>query len=116
MDFVAPRQQLSKQALMGFGGLAGGIGILVLKGIAAGSVFGGLAFGGILALSGLWLRASRHEKKAGTVGVAAGVLTILAALPVLKVFATPLMLIGGVGLLLVGGWSLYKLARGLRQR
>ena len=74
------------------------------------------AFGGILALSGLWLRASRHEKKAGTVGVAAGVLTILAALPVLKVFATPLMLIGGVGLLLVGGWSLYKLARGLRQR
>ena len=116
MGDIVPRREVSRQGLQGIGGLAGGAGILVLKAIAASSVLGGLVVGGGIVLGGLALAASKDDKKAGLVGIVAGGLTVLASLPVLGSVATPLMLVGGIGLLLAGGWSLFKFYRGLRSR
>ena len=116
MGDIISRRELSKQGLQGFSGVAGGVGILVLKTIATSSLLGGLLVGGIIAIGGLVLTASKDDKKAGLVALIAGGLTVLASLPVLKFVATPFMLIGGIGLLLAGGWSLFKFFRGLKNR
>ena len=116
MGDIISRRELSKQGLQGFGGVAGGVGILILKAIAASTLLGGLVVGGIIAVGGLMLSSSKDDKKVGMVAVVAGGLTILASLPVLKFVATPFMLIGGIGLLLAGGWSLFKFFRGLKNR
>ena len=116
MGDVVPREELSKQGLKGFGGVAGGVGVLVLKGIAAAGFLGGLLVGGIVGVAGLALVMSKDDKKAGYVALAAGALTVLAVIPGLKLVATPLMLVAGIGLLLAGGWSLLKFFRNLKKR
>ena len=116
MGDIVPRKEVSKQGMKGVAGVGAGVGMLVLRTIATSTWIGGLVVGGLIALGGLALTRSKDDRNAGLLGVAAGGLTMLASLPVLSSIATPLMLVGGIGLFLAGGWSLLKFVRGLRSR
>lgn len=116
MGDIVPRDQLTKQAMTGVGGLAGGVALLVLRALT-GSTVGGLIIGGIAAIVGLVMARDREDRKAGLVALAAGALTILGlAIPGIRGLASTLMLISGIGLLGFGGWSLFKFLRNLKRQ
>jgi hypothetical protein len=116
MGDIVPRDQLTKQAMTGVGGVAGGIALLVVRALT-GSTVGGLVIGGIAALVGLIMTKDRADRKAGLVALAAGGITVLGlAIPGLRTLAGTLLLISGIGLLGFGGWSLFKFIKNLRRQ
>lgn len=120
MNELVPRDQLVKQGSRGVGGLVGGAGLLVLHSIAqigAGFSLPGLIVGGVLAVTGIGFSSgSKADKTGGMILTGAGVLTGLAALPIVGGLASGLMWLSGLGLLGVGGVNLYRFIRGLRKR
>ena len=120
MNELVPRSTLVRQGSRGIGGVAGGIGLLVLRGIAgvgAGLSLPGLIVGGGLTIFGLGAAArDKKDQTAGWITAGAGILTGVASLPLVGGLASGLMWIAGVGLLGTGGYSLYKFFKGLRAR
>lgn len=116
MGDIVPRNQLVKQGVKGVAGVGGGIGLLILNGIASAGFIPGLVAGGIVAIAGLVIGSSREDRTAGLITIGAGAATILASLPVIGGLVGWLMPVAGVGLILAGGWSLFKFWRNLRKR
>lgn len=113
---MVPRNELVRVGGKGVAGIAGGIGLLVLRGIASATV-PGLVVGGIITAVGLGISAaSKKDRLAGLVATGAGALTVVASLPLIGGLGSGLMLAGGVGLLVAGGIGLYKFFKGLRTR
>ena len=102
----------------GFAGVGGGVGLLVLRGIArigGGFSLLGLIVGGVVTFVCLGAAAKDPaDRDAGRIGAAAGVATMVASLPVVGGLASALMWISGIGLLVAGGISLYRFYRGLK--
>jgi hypothetical protein len=119
MGDIVPRNQLVKQGFKGFAGVGGGVALLVLRAITGiGGAFSlpGLIVGGIVSVVGAIIATSPEDRRAGYVALGAGILTMVASLPILGGLAGGLMWIGGIGLILAGGWSLFKFWRNLRKR
>ena len=120
MREIVPRETLVRQGMHGFGGVGGGVGLLVLQSIARiGSGFSlpGLVVGGALTAVGLGVAAKDPaDRDAGLVMAGAGLITGIASLPIVGGLAGALMWISGVGLLGIGGVNLYRFFKGLRAR
>ena len=109
---IAPTKTLVRQGTTAAGGIAGGAALLIL-----GSLGGPWAYiiGGLVALAGAGVAAaSKEDRLAGGVVVAAGALTILSGVGL--GIGGGLLTLGGIGLLTVGAVGLYKFVRGLRSR
>lgn len=116
MSDIVPRDQLTKQAMKGVGGVAGGIALLVVRAIAAGPI-GGFIIGGLVAVVGLIMTKDKVDRKAGLVALAAGAVTVLAfALPGIRGLALTLLLLSGIGLIGAGAWSLVKFFKNLKRQ
>ena len=115
MSDLVPRKTLVKQATKGLGGLGGGIVLLVLSSLGG---VPALVVGGVLAVVGAVISTSKDDRSAGLVTAAAGVLTILAGIPLaaLSAISGSLMIASGIGLIAAGGYNLFKFIRGLKSR
>jgi hypothetical protein len=119
MGDLIPRKELTRQGVTGVAGLFGGIGLFILRGIASiGDRISlpGLIAAGIISLAGLVIATGREDRKAGLYTVGAGILTVVASLPLVKGVGDFLLLIAGLGLVGGGLWSLIKFWRNLRKR
>ena len=115
MGDIVPRDQVSKQAMKGVGGVAGGIGLLVLRGLTATPLVGLIAGGALVVAGGLMSR-SKADRRAGMVTVIAGAITAVAALPLVGGLGKFMLLLSGAGLIGTGAYSLYRFFKNLRQR
>jgi hypothetical protein len=115
MSDIVPRSEVTKRGVKGVGAVAGGVGLLVLAGIAVAGPFHllGLIAGGVIAVVGMALSRSKSDRTAGVVATVAGFLTVgVALIPSLRF----LMVIPGIGLLGAGIYSLVRFFRGMKSR
>ena len=115
MGDLVPRKDMVKQAMMGIGGIGGGIAILALGGL---SFIPALIIGGIIAVIGLAISAKPKDRTAGLITLGAGALLAISKIPIpiLGGIASLGIWIAGIGLLVVGGLSLYKFIKNLNAR
>lgn len=120
MGDIVPREELTRQAMKGVGGIAGGVALLVVRGIIgalSSAPIGLFVIGGIVAVIGLIMTRNRADRKAGLVALAAGGITVLAfAIPGIRGLALGLLLLSGIGLLGAGVYSLVKFLKNLKRQ
>ena len=118
MGDIVPREQLVKTGSKGVGGIVGGAGLFLLRAFTIGSGFSlpGIIIGGLVSVFGLGISSSPKDRMAGMVTTGAGLLTVIASLPIVGGLASALMWIGGAGLLAGGAYNLYKFIKGLKKR
>jgi hypothetical protein len=99
------------------GGIAGGVGLWILRLLSHIPVIG-LAAGGLVTLVGVGAMSSRapEDKRAGLVTTAAGGLTVLSNLGIFAGMAGGLMSLAILGLLGMGAWNTFKFMKGLKTR
>jgi len=105
MGDLVPREELSKQAMRGVGGVVAGVGLLVMSGLAGGPL--GWVVGGVLVLVGVASARAKSGRRAAVIAIAAGAATLIGG---------PLLVVAGIGLLVAGGWSGFQFVRSLRKR
>jgi hypothetical protein len=113
MGDLVPRKTMVNQFLVAAGGIAGGI---VTLAVAGWGFIPGLIVGGIIGAIGLAVTSSQENRMAGLVALGAGALVILSKIPILNLLATPLLVIGGIGLIALGGFSLFKFIKNMMKR
>ncbi|HCM25500.1 MAG: hypothetical protein A2Z99_11345 [Treponema sp. GWB1_62_6] len=115
MNEIVPTNTLAKQGVAAVGGIAGGLGLLVLGGLPW--IFGIVA-GGVVAVVGLSAMASheRADRIAGRIALGAGALAVLAKLPIVGGLAGGLFGLATFGLLGMGVWNGFKFMKGLKSR
>ena len=119
MNDIVPRKEMVKLGLMGIGGVGGGLGLFLLKGIA--SIGGALSIPGLIAgvlvtTAGMVVASSKEDRRAGMLTAGAGAITVVASLPLIGALAGWLMSLAGIGLIAGGAYSLYKFWKGLKSR
>jgi hypothetical protein len=120
MGDIVPRNQLVKQGVQGIAGIGGGVGLLILRAIAAigegAFSVAGLIVGGVVTVAGFVIMSSPEDRSAGMITIGAGALTLAASLPLVGGIANAFMRIGGFGLIIAGAISLFRFLRNLRRR
>ena len=120
MGDIVPRNQLVKQGVQGIAGIGGGVGLLILRAIAAigegAFSVAGLIVGGVVTVAGFVIMSSPEDRRAGMITIGAGALTLAASLPLVGGVANAFMWIGGFGLIIAGAVSLFRFLRNLRRR
>ncbi|GAH81024.1 unnamed protein product [marine sediment metagenome] len=116
MGDLVPRQELVKQGVKGVAGVGGGIGLLILNGIASAGFLPGLIVGGLVTVVGMVIGSSKEDRRAGLITIAAGAATIAASIPLIDRIVSWLLPVAGIGLIVAGGYSLFKFWRNLRKR
>lgn len=109
MSDLMKKENRGKIAL-GAGGIAGGVAVLVVKGIAASFFWpiGPLVVGGLI-LWGSWrLFQKPNSALVGMVGLAAGILVAASTIPVIGPLAGFLLTLSGVALIAGGVWAIYQ--------
>ncbi len=115
MSDLMKKETRGKIAL-GAGGLAGGVGVLVVNSFAAHLFWpvGPLVVGALI-LWGSWrLFQKPNSALVGMVGLAAGVLVAATALPLVGGLASLLLTLSGIGLIAGGIWSIVQVFRNRR--
>lgn len=120
MNDMVPSRTLAKYGVAAVGGIAGGIGLMVLN-LLTGLPILGLIAGGVVTVIGLGAMASpaAEDKRAGLITTAAGGLTVLSHVSILGPIAGlagSLVNVGIIGLLGMGVWNAYKFIKGLKSR
>lgn len=113
MGDLVPRKDMVKQAMMGIGGIGGGIAIFLLSGL---TFVPALIVGGIIAVIGLAISSKPKDRTAGLITLGAGALLAISKIPVLGAIGQFILIVAGFGLLVVGGLSLYKFIKNLNAR
>jgi hypothetical protein len=110
-----PTNVLAKQGVAAVAGIVGGVGLLILGalppiiGIAAGAVVGVVGIGALLSKD-------PEDRKPGFIVTAAGALSILSKIGVVRPLAGTFLGIGAIGLLALGIWNGIKFLKGLKSR
>jgi hypothetical protein len=110
-----PTNVLAKQGVTAIGSLIGGAGLLIagalppVPGIVVGAVIGIIGIGAAMSKD-------RDDRKIGIFAAAAGGLTILAKIGIVKPLAGTLLAIGAIGFLAAGIWNGVKFLKGLKNR
>ena len=110
-----PTSVLSIQGMTAIGGIVGGTALIIMRalppfmGIIAGVIVGVVGIGGILSKES-------DDRKPGILAAAAGALSILARIGVIRPLAGTLLGISALGLLAVGVWNGIKFIKGLKAR
>jgi hypothetical protein len=110
-----PTRALAKQGVAAVSCLVGGAALLIMSalppivGIVAGVIVGVV---GVTAI----LSKDPEDRKPGIIVTAAGALSILAKVGVVRPLAASLLGIGALGLLALGVWNGIKFLRGLKNR
>lgn len=113
MSDLMKRETRGKMAI-GAGGVAGGLAVLTVGGIVAGSWPLALVVGGLV-LWGSWkLFQKPNSALVGMVGLAAGVLVTATAIPLVGGLASLLLTLSGVGLVAGGAWAIYQAVKSRR--
>ena len=115
------KETLADTGVRGAAGVAGGVALMLLRGITG---FGslsivGLVAGGALSLFGVATAGAgkeRADKVGGLLTAGAGAATIAASLPVIGAPVSSLMWVGGLGLIGYGAVQVVHFLRGLRAR
>ncbi|HOM23587.1 hypothetical protein [Treponema sp. J25] len=115
MNDIVPTRELAKDGVAAIGGIAGGIGLLILGSLP--SIFGIVA-GGVVGLIGLGAMGSSDpsDKRAGLVALLAGGLTVLSKVGIFAGLANGFLGLATVGLLGMGIWKAIKFYKGLKSR
>ncbi|MDR2552975.1 MAG: hypothetical protein LBD31_07420 [Treponema sp.] len=115
MNDIISSGELTKRALRAAGGIAGGIVLTILGALPL--VFAAAA-GGILGILGIGALASKDPGDVfpGAVCLGAGILGILAKLPLLGGLAGKALVLGALALLGMGIWNGVKFILGLKSR
>lgn len=115
MNDIVPTNTLAKQGVAAVGGIAGGLGLMIVGGlwwplsVAIGAVVG---FAGFSALSS----ADPADRFGGKVALAAGGLVVLSKLPIVGGLAGAMLGLGTLGLIGLGAWNAFKFFKGLKTR
>ncbi|GHU61087.1 hypothetical protein FACS189445_2700 [Spirochaetia bacterium] len=110
-----PTNVLAKQGVTAIGGIVGGTVLMIMRalpwplGIAAGVIVGVVGIGGILSKD-------PDDRKPGILAAAAGALSILARIGIIRPLAGTLLSISALGLLALGVWNGIKFIKGLKSR
>jgi hypothetical protein len=110
-----PTNVLAKQGVSAIGSLIGGVGLLIagalppVIGIIAGAVVGVVGVGAMLSKD-------PDDRKPGIIAAAAGGLTILSKIGIVRPLAGTFLAIGAIGLLVTGVWNGIKFLKGLKNR
>jgi hypothetical protein len=110
-----PTNVLAKQGITAVGGIVGGVALVIMRalpplfGIIAGVVVGVIGIGGILSKD-------PDDRKPGILAAAAGALSILARIGIIRPLAGTLLGISALGLLAMGIWNGVKFIKGLKDR
>ncbi len=114
MNEIVPREQVSKQGVRAAGGIAGGIGLLVLTALPP--LVGAIA-GALLVVLGVSQSRSKEDRRPGWLLAAAGAAALVASVvPGIGAVGGTLLTLSGIGLLATGGYNLYQFMRNLRRR
>jgi hypothetical protein len=106
---------LAKQGMTAIGGIVGGAALIIMRvlppviGIIAGVIAGVIGIGGILSKD-------PDDRKPGILAAAAGGLSILARVGVIRTLAGTLLSISALGLIVMGVWNGIKFLKGLKER
>ncbi len=98
------------KVVLGAGGIAGGIGALVLSSMTANPLVAVVLGAGML-WGGWRLFQKPNSFLLGVVGMAAGILTAASAIPLVGGLATTLLTLSGIGLVAAGIWAIVKVVR-----
>ncbi|MDR1248492.1 MAG: hypothetical protein LBK63_04225 [Treponema sp.] len=110
-----PTNVLAKQGITAVGGIVGGLLLVIMRalppfiGIVAGVIIGVIGIGGVLAKD-------PEDRKPGLLAAAAGALSILARVGIIRPLAGTLLGISALGLLTMGIWNGVKFFKGLKDR
>lgn len=110
-----PTNVLAKQGISAVGGIVGGVALIIMRalppfiGIIAGVIVGVIGIGGILSKD-------PDDRKPGFLAAAAGALSILARIGIIRPLAGTLLGISALGLLAMGIWNGVKFIKGLKGR
>jgi len=114
---IVPREKVAKQGLQGVISTAGGIVSFVLAGITTGAFhWFGVIVGGVIAVAGLALSSSRHDRSLGVATTVVGAAVTLASVGILHGLVHGVLVAGGVVLVGIGVYSLFRFFRGLKTR
>lgn len=115
MNDMVPTSVLAKHGVAAVGGIAGGIGLVILGGLP--SLIGVVA-GAVVGLVGVGALSSHDpaDKRAGVIAATAGGLTVLSKIGLFSHLAGTFLGIATVGLLGLGIWNAFKFVRGLKSR
>jgi hypothetical protein len=110
-----PTNVLAKQGVAAIGCLIGGAGLLIAGALPP---VVGIIAGGVIGIAGIGAAMSKdpEDRKPGIFVAAAGGLTILSKIGIVKPLAGTLLAIGAVGLLAAGVWNGVKFIKGLKNR
>jgi hypothetical protein len=113
MGDLMKKENRGKIAL-GAGGVAGGIGIMVVSGIVAHSWPVALVVGGLIVWGSWRLFQKPNSALVGMVGLAAGLLVTATAVPLVGGLASLLLGMSGIGLIAGGVWAIYQTVKSRR--
>ena len=115
MNDMVPTNVLAKQGVAAVGGIAGGIGLLILGGLPS---LVGIIAGAVVGLIGLGAMGSRDptDKRSGLIALVAGGLTVLSKIGIFSGLASTFMGVATVGLIGMGAWNAFKFFKGLKSR
>jgi hypothetical protein len=113
-----PTNVLAKRGVSAVACLAGGVGLLVLAALGARFPIVGIAAGAVLGVVGIGAVISKDpdDRKPGLVVLAAGILSVLSRVPVVRAFAGTLLGVGALGLLAAGIWNGVRFFTELKKR
>lgn len=115
MGELVPRKTMVKQAMMGIGGIGGGIAILLLS-MSSMAWWAALILGGIIGVIGFAISTSKKDRTAGLITLGAGALLAVSPIPIIGGLAGFILGVAGVALLVVGAISVYKFIKNLNAR
>lgn len=115
MGEVVSRKEIGGYVARGLSGIGMGVALFFLNGLGW---LPALIVGGIMTIVGWNSMTSSKTKSpfAGLVATAAGLVTMVSAIPLIGGLAGLLLTIGGLGSLVFGGFQLFKGLKGFQSR
>lgn len=115
------REKLVDTGMRAFSGVAGGVGLMILRSISGfgGLSIPGLVVGGAISLFGLGTAGHsphRADKVGGLLTAAGGLVTVAASLPLIGAPVSVMMWLGSLGLIGYGVAGAAQFFRGLQSR